>query len=230
MVTITTLSDPSSTAVVRPNVDTFYSSVSYDIGASDLEIKILEVGSDRYWSAAFYTAYGDNYLNLGALKSSAAGKYILTLGQSIAADRSIPLGNVPDYVGSILAPHPIGVLLIRTVLKGSEDMVAAGAVQEGFTVTPIPRNALISGPALTASVFTTATNVTTERILSITAHFINTTFNTAPLPTTLAIAGLSGGLYQKPYVGVYGNDYVAGAYIGSHTYLALVVEEAIYPE
>lgn len=56
MVTITALSDPSSTAVVRPNVDTFYSSVSYDVGSSDLEISVPEIEPDRYWSAAFYTA------------------------------------------------------------------------------------------------------------------------------------------------------------------------------
>lgn len=54
--TVTTLADPSSTAVVRPNVDTFYSSMSYDVGYHDIEITVPQVEPNRYWSIAFYTA------------------------------------------------------------------------------------------------------------------------------------------------------------------------------
>ncbi|KAE9986701.1 hypothetical protein EG328_005028 [Venturia inaequalis] len=270
MLTITALSDPSSTAVVRPNVDTLYSSVSYDVGASNLELKVPEIEPDKYWSAAFYTAYGDNYLNLGALETSAAGKYLLTLGDSASADGSIALDTSNSgYIGRIITPHPIGVLLIRTVLKSGEDMTAASATQESFTAMTVSRSHPLTGPALDATLFITASNTETEKVLTITARFTNTTFGTASLYATLALAGLSNGVYQKPEcvnlaeaasianqtvaawptlnsstialssnwtmidpssIGVYGDDYVARAYIGSHAYLALVVEESIYPE
>lgn len=37
-------------------------------------------------------------------------------------------------------------------------------------------------------------------------------------------------MIEPSSIGVYGGDYVARAYVGSHAYLALVVEEAIYLE
>ncbi|TID24787.1 hypothetical protein E6O75_ATG03992 [Venturia nashicola] len=133
----------------------------------------------------------------------------------------------------------------------------------------VPRSGSCTGPVLDASLFISASNVTTEGVLTVTARFTNTTIGTASQPNSLALAGLSNGVYKKPEcvnlteagsiandivanwptlnsstitvsnnwtmidpssIEFYGDDYVARAYIGSHAYLALVVEEAIYPE
>lgn len=174
------------------------------------------------------------------------------------------------YQGRILAPHPIGIFLIRTLLKNSnEDVDVAAGIATSFTTKSLERTAPVSGPGLDMALFATQTNVTTERILTLTALFTNTTFGKSTLSSSLALAGISNGIYAKPKcvnltqagqvssqmvltwptvesstlelphnwstivpskVGIYGDDYVARAAVGRTGYLALVVEEAIYPE
>lgn len=50
-------------AVVRPNVDTLYTPLFYDISQEDLEFEIPEI-DDRYWLWPWYDMYGNNFSNI----------------------------------------------------------------------------------------------------------------------------------------------------------------------
>lgn len=70
------LATSASHAVVRPNVDTLYSTAVIDLSHNDVVVDIPII-KDRYWVFPFYDAYGNNYVNLGSVENSTAGKYIL---------------------------------------------------------------------------------------------------------------------------------------------------------
>ena len=53
--------------LVRPNVDTLYSTIFYDLAKSDLEFTIPEI-KDRYWCFPFYDLYGNNFANISSLQ------------------------------------------------------------------------------------------------------------------------------------------------------------------
>jgi hypothetical protein len=51
---VSSTATPQETMVVRPNTDTLYSQVFYDVSNSDLEITVPAVNPTRYFSVAFY--------------------------------------------------------------------------------------------------------------------------------------------------------------------------------
>lgn len=57
-------------------MDTLYSTAVIDLSHHDVVVDIPVV-KDRYWVFPFYDAYGNNYVNLGSIEKSKAGKYIL---------------------------------------------------------------------------------------------------------------------------------------------------------
>lgn len=59
------LATPEDYAVVRPNVDTLYTPLFYDLSQGDLEFVIPEF-DDRYWLWPWYDLYGNNFGNVGA--------------------------------------------------------------------------------------------------------------------------------------------------------------------
>lgn len=57
------LSTPEDHAVVRPNVDTLYTPLFYDVSQADLEFEIPAF-DDRYWLWPWYDMYGNNFGNV----------------------------------------------------------------------------------------------------------------------------------------------------------------------
>lgn len=49
------LNTPGAVGVVRPNADTIYSIVMFDLSESDIVITVPEMPSDRYWVFPIYT-------------------------------------------------------------------------------------------------------------------------------------------------------------------------------
>lgn len=49
------LATPQDTAVVKPNVDTLYSRVFYDLSKQDLVFDVPAVNDSRYYALSFYT-------------------------------------------------------------------------------------------------------------------------------------------------------------------------------
>lgn len=48
------LAGPTDQSIVRPNVDTLYSSAVIDLSHKDVVIKIPSIDKDRYWIYPFY--------------------------------------------------------------------------------------------------------------------------------------------------------------------------------
>ena len=48
------LASPASRSVVKPNVDTLYSRLCFDLKESNVEIQVPELEDGRYWSVALY--------------------------------------------------------------------------------------------------------------------------------------------------------------------------------
>ena len=48
------LTKPADQSVVRPNVDTLYSSAAIDLSHSDIVITIPSIDGDRYWNYPLY--------------------------------------------------------------------------------------------------------------------------------------------------------------------------------
>lgn len=63
------LATPEDHVVVRPNVDTLYTPLFYDLSQGDLEFVIPEF-DDRYWLWPWYDLYGNNFGNIGAFYHS----------------------------------------------------------------------------------------------------------------------------------------------------------------
>jgi hypothetical protein len=70
------LSSASERSIVKPNADTTYSSAWLDLSAGPVTFYLPEV-QDRYFVAAMYDAYSNNFRNPGNLLGSPSGNYTL---------------------------------------------------------------------------------------------------------------------------------------------------------
>lgn len=59
------LSTPSDKTVVKPNVDTLYSYLVYDLSQSNVEVTIPDVPATEFKLFSFYDPFGDNFANVG---------------------------------------------------------------------------------------------------------------------------------------------------------------------
>ncbi|KAI1379955.1 hypothetical protein F4677DRAFT_442147 [Hypoxylon crocopeplum] len=198
---------PEHTTVVSPNVDTLYMSQCYDISREDLVITIPEVDSSRYYGVSFYTPEGDDYLNLGSLAQTQAGRYLLTPAVTSDTAGQMVTGSDGTYQGTIYSPRTLGYLLIRIALKNQDsDVEVVNEIERGFNTTATPRGSGPIGPELTDDLFTNTSSSQAEYILALTALFNETvpSANGEPLlpeetTSNLSVAGIgSDGTYQPP--------------------------------
>lgn len=114
------LATSASQAVVRPNVDTLYSTAVIDLSHHDVVVDIPVV-KDRYWVFPFYDAYGNNYINLGSIEKSKAGKYILHFNADDKENAGVQLCSDPERCdglqGYVNAPTPYGLIVVRYAVK-----------------------------------------------------------------------------------------------------------------
>ncbi|KAI1799488.1 hypothetical protein F4811DRAFT_543569 [Daldinia bambusicola] len=203
----TALATPQQTAIVSPNVDTLYMNQCYDISRKDITITIPEIDSNRYYSVSFYTPEGDNYINLGTLAHTKAGKYLLTPAVTSATAGKIVVDPNSTYQGTIYAPRTLGYLLIRIVLKDQDgDVKTVNKIQQGFSTSTIERCGEPIGPELNGALFANISYSKVENLLGLIARFEETVppTNDKPLLPTkttsqLSLAGISrNGSYQHP--------------------------------
>ncbi|OBT67937.1 hypothetical protein VE03_02504 [Pseudogymnoascus sp. 23342-1-I1] len=62
--------------VIRPNVDTLYSTIFIDLSSHDLEVTVPSIPG-RYWVFPFYDPYGNDIGNIGSLQGHKPGKYLI---------------------------------------------------------------------------------------------------------------------------------------------------------
>ncbi|KAI6851388.1 hypothetical protein KC332_g233 [Hortaea werneckii] len=104
--------------VVRPNVDTIYSTAIYDLSHSDVVINIPFVPADQYALFSFYDPYGNNFASTRAESEDSSGLHKLTLRE----DRETPGVNTNGdsvYQATIDSPTTYGILLVRWLLNST---------------------------------------------------------------------------------------------------------------
>ncbi|OQU93874.1 hypothetical protein CLAIMM_00329 [Cladophialophora immunda] len=200
-----TLATPQSTAVVKPNRDTLYASVFYDLSRQDLVVDVPEV-EGRYYAVSFYTPYGDNYVNLGPVGGNPAGKYLLTLAPSSGAMGTFSTSSSSGgYMGTVYSPTTFGIVLYRIVVRdAASDLSVASGILEGYSITAVSRNGSVVGPALDSAMFANLPNSTAQSVMELDARFepvspFNATGGESPVTTSnFTQAGISGGTYTTP--------------------------------
>lgn len=115
--------------VVRPNFDTLYSTMWFDVSQEPLVVSVPET-QGRYYMLPLLDMWTDVFAVVGSRTTgSAAGSYAI-----------VPpawAGTLPDGVQRINSPTPIGWIVGRTQTNGAHDYGAVHAIQDGFTTTPL---------------------------------------------------------------------------------------------
>ena len=110
------LSTAANRTVVKPNVDTIYSTLIYDLSRSNVEVSIPEVPAENFKLFSFYDPFGDNYANVGTGGFYKSGKYLIHPYDRPGGSRQVGLQVVngsSEYAGTISSPTSYGTLLVR---------------------------------------------------------------------------------------------------------------------
>ncbi len=120
--------DPEFRAVVRPNVDTLYSSAFLDLSEGPMVLEVPEV-KDRFYLMAMLDAWSNNFAGPGTQTNAGEARaYLITApGWN---------GELPAGMERIAAPTDLVWIIGRTELKGPDDLKAANAVQRAFQLYP----------------------------------------------------------------------------------------------
>lgn len=115
--------------VVRPNFDTLYSTLWFDLRDEPIVISVPDTAG-RYYMLPFMDMWSDVFALVGRRTTgTAAGNYAL-VGPGWS-------GTLPDAVERIDAPTSIGWVIGRTQTNGPADYAAVHEVQAGFVATPL---------------------------------------------------------------------------------------------
>ncbi|KAI7160514.1 hypothetical protein KC349_g3453 [Hortaea werneckii] len=104
--------------VVRPNVDTIYSTAIYDLSHNDVLLTVPLVPDDQYALFSFYDPYGNNFASVRAESGNSSGLYKLTSRED---DETSGVATNEDraYQDSITSPTTYGILLVRWLLNST---------------------------------------------------------------------------------------------------------------
>ncbi|KAF2729898.1 hypothetical protein EJ04DRAFT_58434 [Polyplosphaeria fusca] len=141
-------------AIVRPNADTLYTNIFYDISTSDLEITVpdfKQFGEGRFGVWPFYDQYGDNFANIGTVSNITHGKFLVkydleNIGVFI---KGAPAGY-DGWIG-MGTTYGIGINRIE-VTNTTEDIEKATQIQDQMKIAQVPRNSTVA-PRLDLDVF-----------------------------------------------------------------------------
>lgn len=120
---------PDFRAVVRPNVDTLYSSAFLDLSAGAVVLDVPEV-QDRFYLMAMLDAWTNNFAGPGSQTNGGEATRYLITGPDWA-------GDIPAGMEQIEAPTDMVWIIGRTELKGPDDLEAANRVQQSFGLRPL---------------------------------------------------------------------------------------------
>jgi DNA sulfur modification protein DndE len=116
--------------IVRPNVDTLYSTGYLNLKKEPLVLQVPPIPADRYYSLQFIDAYSNNFLYIGTrLNDTKGGTYLVT-GPSWN-------GTVPSGMKEIKSPTNVAVIGIRTLVKGPDDVSTVHSIQDKYVLTPL---------------------------------------------------------------------------------------------
>ena len=125
--------DASFRGVVRPNVDTLYTTAFIDMAAGPLLFE-MPPNDQRYELMAFMDAWTNVFASPGTRTSGPGGARFLLAGPRW-------VGTVPDGLTLLRSPTRIVWLIGRTQTNGASDFAHVHKLQDGITLRPL------SGPA-----------------------------------------------------------------------------------
>ena len=121
--------DATFTAVVRPNADTLYSSLHFDVANEPLVIDVPD-SAGRYYLLPMLDMWTDVFASPGKRTTGTATQRFAIVGPRWQ-------GTLPPGVDEIRSPTPRGSMIGRTQTNGAKDYDAVHRFQDGLTVTPL---------------------------------------------------------------------------------------------
>jgi hypothetical protein len=121
--------DPSFTIVVRPNADTLYSSLGYDVSEEPLVISV-PASDDRYYLLPFLDMWSDIFTVPGTRTSGNGEQTFAIVGPNWR-------GQLPAGVTEYRSPTGSGLMIGRTQTNGKADYDAVHRFQDGVKAVPL---------------------------------------------------------------------------------------------
>jgi hypothetical protein len=125
--------DASFTDVVRPNADTLYSSMFFDVTKEPLVIDVPDSGG-RYYLLPMLDMWTDIFASPGKRTTGTEAQKFAIVGPRWE-------GRLPQGVAEIRSPTGVGWMIGRTQTNGKADYDAVHKFQAGLTATPLSRYA-----------------------------------------------------------------------------------------
>jgi hypothetical protein len=121
--------DDNFNAVVRPNADTLYSALWFDVSAEPLVISVPDSGG-RYYLLPMMDMWTHVFAAPGSRTTG-------THAQTIAITGPDWNGDLPEGVRAYRSPTPLGWMIGRTQTNGADDYPAVRNFQAGIEAVPL---------------------------------------------------------------------------------------------
>jgi hypothetical protein len=124
-----TFPDHTFREVVRPNVDTLYSIVWFDVAKEPLVLSVPDTDG-RYYVLQMLDMWTDVFAAPGSRTSGTKAGHFAIVGPRWN-------GKLPDGVERLRCPTNIGWIIGRTQTNGKADYENVHRIQDGFKLTPL---------------------------------------------------------------------------------------------
>lgn len=124
-----TFPDPSFTAVVRPNADTLYSIISYDVTAEPLVVSV-PASDNRYYLLPWLDMWSDVFTVPGSRTTGNGPQTFAIVGPNWQ-------GQLPADVTEYRSPTGEGILIGRIQTNSKADYAAVHKFQNGLKAVPL---------------------------------------------------------------------------------------------
>lgn len=121
--------DASFRDVVRPNADTLYSLLWFDVGREPLIVTLPDTGG-RYHVVPIMDMWTDVFATLGSRTTGTAGGPVALVGPHWK-------GALPKGMRTIVSPTEIGWIIGRIQTNGADDYANVHKMQAGFAAAPL---------------------------------------------------------------------------------------------
>jgi len=115
--------------VVRPNADTLYSMLWFDVGGEPLVLTLPDTGA-RYHVIPIMDLWTDVFATLGSRTTGDAGGTFALVGPHWK-------GTLPQGVREIVSPTEVGWIIGRIQTNGASDYAHVHQLQAGFKAVPL---------------------------------------------------------------------------------------------
>lgn len=131
---------PENRTVVKPNVDTLYSSLVYDLSSTDLIIDLPEVFDEGFKLMSLYDPYGFNWANVGTGGFDWEGGRFLLRSDAVEGEVGLQGTDGGEFVAELIAPSPFGTILIRWGVDDEIDEEAVHQYQDATSIEEVLRS------------------------------------------------------------------------------------------